>query len=159
MIRTTTLLTLSALVFVTACKKDEDEPAPTPTPASCGVAGARLQATFDGTSFCANTSLFADQAIGLTVNGIASNGATLTLELDSLAAGTHPIKSGTNTVLFTTTMALAYTAVDADPGTLTITSHDTATNHIQGSFEAPLYSGLGGAPKNISGSFDLFYIE
>jgi len=158
MFRTFSLLALSVLL-ITACKKDEDAPTPTPTPATCGVAGARLQATFDGTAFCANTSLFASLALGLTVSGIASDGSTLSLELDSLTVGTFPIKEGTNTVLFTTNLALGYTAVDADPGTLIIASNDTVTNRIQGSIEAPLYSGLGGAPKNIGGSFDLYYIE
>lgn len=73
------------LIFLTACDKEDDAATPAPsTPAACGISGARLQATFQGNAFCANTSLFGDLGNHLTVNGITSNGATLTLELDSL---------------------------------------------------------------------------
>jgi hypothetical protein len=49
---------------------------------------------------CANASLFASEAGGLmTINGITQQGATLTLELDSLSVGTHAMTETNNTIL------------------------------------------------------------
>lgn len=148
------------LVLFASCSKDKDDPvAPAPTN-TCGVAGARLQANLDGEAFCADASLFASLAVDvLTVNGISQQGATLTLELDSLSVGTHTMTEGTNSLLFTTTLGLAYRTSDGDPGSVTITSHDTSAKRIQGTCSADLYSPLGGVPKVISGNFDLYYIE
>lgn len=95
----------------------------------------------------------------LTLNGISQQGATLTLELDSLTVGAHDMTEGTNSLLFTTTLGLAYRTADGDPGTVTITSHDTSARRMQGTYAADLYSPLGGAPKAIVGNFDLYYIE
>ena len=158
---TTPLLFLASLVFISSCKKDEDEdPAPTPTPtATCGIAGMRLQGTIASTTFCADASLFADLAILLTSNGIAQDGATLTLELDSLSVGTYTTLTDVNHVLYTDGLGLPWSTTDAAPGTLTITSHNTATNRIQGSVSGELYAPTGGQHRTISASFDLTYTE
>jgi hypothetical protein len=155
------LLAALTLLLVTACNKDDDDPTtPTPAPVVCGIDGARLQATFDGSSFCANASLFASEAGGLmTINGITQQGATLTLELDSLSVGTHAMTETTNTILYTPQLALAYAATDGAPASVTITEHNVSTRRIRGNFSGPLYSPIGGAPKSISGSFDLVYVQ
>lgn len=144
------------------CQKDEPTPpiAPGPAPASCGIDGARLQATFDGAAFCANVSLFASDAAGtITISGMSTQGSTLTLEIDSMSVGTHAITENTNAMLHTTTLAMSYTAMDALPGTLTIESHDLVLKRIKGTFSASLQGAFGGPPKTIIGSFDVFYVD
>jgi hypothetical protein len=95
----------------------------------------------------------------MTINGITQQGATLTLELDSLSVGTHAMTETNNTILYTTQLALAYAATDGAPASVTITEHNVSTRRIRGNFSGPLYSPIGGAPKSISGSFDLFYVQ
>lgn len=149
------------LALLTACDKEKDDPAtPAPaTPTTCGVAGARLQASFQSNAFCANASLFGDLGTHLTVNGIASNGATLTLELDSLEVGSYEMDGSTNYMIHTSALAMAYETVNATPATLSITSHDTGANRIQGSFSGPLVEPIGGTSAQISGTFDITYAE
>lgn len=95
----------------------------------------------------------------MTINGISQQGATLTLELDSVSVGTHAISEITNSILFTTQLAMAYQSTDATPGTLTITSHDTAAKRIRGSFSATLSNQIGLPSAAIAGNFDLYYVE
>lgn len=153
-------LILSSALFV-SCSKEKDDPAtPAPsTPAACGISGARLQASFQGATFCANTFLFGDLGTHLTVNGIASNGATLTLELDSLEVGSYEMDGSTNYMIHTSAMAMGYETVNTTPATLNITTHDTASNRIQGSFNGPVVEPVGGASAQISGTFDITYTE
>lgn len=151
----------TALVLVVSCGKEKQD---LPTAlgggsTECGTSGARLQATFDGASWCANASLFAAFADILTVNGITTMGSTLTMELDSLGVGTYAMSAESNRLLFTTNLGLAYNSSDAEPATLNITSHDAATRRIQGNFSGNLSPVLGGGDKAIAGSFDLFYVE
>lgn len=153
-------LALACILFA-SCGKDKDD---IPTPlgggsTECGTSGARLQATFDGASWCANASLFAALADILTVNGITSMGSTLTMELDSLGVGTYAMSAESNRLLFTTNLGLAYNTTDEQPATLNITSHNVATRRVQGNFSGNLSAVLGGADKAISGSFDLFYVD
>lgn len=160
--RTSLLAGISAMLLLASCAKEEDVPQPTGsgTPA-CGLNGLRLEATFDGSAFCANASLFAAEGAGvITINGIDQQGRTLTLELDSLTVGSHAINAATNVLLFTTQLGLPYASSDATPGTLTITAHDTAARRLTGSFAAQLGSdGLPGPPKSIQGEFDVTYVE
>jgi hypothetical protein len=152
---------LPSLVLLSACDKEKDDPV-TPAPASsttCGIAGARLQATFQGAAFCANASLFGDLGTHLTVNGIASNGATLSMELDSLEVGAYEMDGSTNYMIFTSALAMAYETVTPTPATLTIISHDTAANRIQGSFSGPVVEPIGSTSAQISGTFDVTYTE
>ncbi len=148
---------LGLLLLTASCKKDKAD-TPTPTP-SCGVAGMRLQGTIGSDAFCANTSLFADLAIVLTANGIQSNGSTFTMELDSLTVGSHAMQADVNSVLYTDPLGLAWRTIDGGSTTLTIASHDTGGNRIQGSISGSLYSPIGGPARSISASFDLTYLE
>lgn len=142
-----------------ACGKDDD-PAPSPgSPVACGVDGFRLQATIGPDAFCANASLFADRAVLLTVNGIQTTGATLTLELDSTSVGAHAAGESINHVLYTDRLGLAWRSSDSDPATLDITSHDTAANRIKGAVNGRLHAPVGGATRTISATFELVYTE
>ncbi len=154
-------LLIAFLLLITACEKDKDDPlAPVPTPAVCGVDGFRLQATFDGSGFCPNASLFASEGAGaITISGLDQQGRSLTLELDSLTVGTHAMNEGTNTLLYTTQLALAYLTNNTTPGTLVITSHDVSARRLKGSFTASLTNELSPTTKSISGDFDVVYVE
>ncbi len=155
--RTLSCILLLSIALLPSCKKDDDTPAPTPVP-TCGIAGARLQASFLGETFCPGLSLFADQAVVLTINGVSLSGSTLTLELDSLDPGTYDMTEDANHVLFTNITG-AYESSNSDPATLVIASHDEGANRIQGSFSGPLTNPLGGTSPTITGSFDMFYLE
>ncbi|HRH36755.1 MAG TPA: hypothetical protein PK760_00325 [Flavobacteriales bacterium] len=145
------------LLFV-ACKKDDDSGiSPTPNN-TCGVDGMRMQAMVGSESFCANTSLFADLAVGLTSNGIANNGLTLTLELDSLTVGQYSTTTDINHVLYTDALGLAWQSVDTLPGQLNIAFHDTAANRIRGQITGQVCTPFGGH-RTINASFDLTYTE
>lgn len=142
-----------------ACKKKDDS-SPTPsTSVACGIPGMRLQGTIGSDAFCANTSLFADQAIVLTANGIMINGSTFTMELDSVSVGSFAMQADVNSVLYTDPLGLAWRTIDGGSTTLTIGSHDTSGNRIQGSISGSLFSPIGGASRSISASFDLTYTE
>ncbi len=95
----------------------------------------------------------------MTISGMTQQGATLTLEIEDVFVGTHPLNDTQNTLLFTTNMAIAYNSTDGDPGTLTITTYDTVARRIKGSFSASLTNPLGGPSKPITGSFDMFYVD
>lgn len=152
------LLAYCALLFH-ACGKD-DAPAPSlESPANCGVSGFRLQATIGPDDFCANASHFADRAVVLTVNGIQTNGATLTLELDSTSVGTHAAGESINHVLYTDRLGLAWRSNDSDPANVAITGHDTGSNRIKGTVSGRLHAPVGGATRTISAAFELAYTE
>jgi hypothetical protein len=153
-----TLLIL--LACAAGCKKDDTEtPAPTQPPAACGISGMRLQGTIGSDGFCANTSLFSDYTIVLTANGIMSNGTTFTMELDSVDVGSYAMRADVNSVLYTDPLGLAWKSIDGGSTTLTISSHETGGNRIQGSISGNLFSPIGGASRAISASFDLTYTE
>lgn len=156
--RTLPCILLLSIALLPSCKKDDDTPAPIPV-STCGIAGARLQASFLSEAFCPGISLFADNAAGtLTINGVSASGSTLTLELESLDPGSYDMTEDANHVLFMN-MTGAYESSNSDPATLVIASHDEGANRIQGSFTGPLTNPLGGASPTISGSFDLTYLE
>lgn len=150
---------ITLALIAPSCKKEKDDaPSPTPAPA-CGISGMRLQGTIGSDAFCANTTLFADLAIVLTANGIMDNGSTLTLELDSVGVGSHAMRADVNSILYTDPLGLAWKSIDGGSTTLTISSHDTGGNRIQGSISGSLYAPIGGAARAISASFDLTYTE
>ena len=66
----------------------------------CFTADGQINDAEDVTVASTNASLFASEAGGLmTINGITQQGATLTLELDSLSVGTHAMTETNNTIL------------------------------------------------------------
>ena len=151
-------LLLSALTIISCKKDDEEDPAPAPVN-TCGITGMRLQGTIGSESFCANASLFADLAIVLTSNGISQNGATLTMELDSVDTGSYAMGADANCLLFTDQLGLAWNTIDGSGTMVVISSHDTGANRIQGTVTGDLTSPIGGGTRTISASFDLTYTD
>ena len=155
-------LLIPITLLVLSCQKPEDvvpSPFSMPSAEECGEAGARLQATFDGSDWCANVNLFCSPASGeITINGLSTAGSTLTLQLDTMAPGTYDMSTSANVVLFTTSFGIGYMSTDSLPTTLTISEHDMDADRIKGSFNGQLITALGGDPKSISGSFDMNYV-
>ncbi len=155
-----TRLLLPALLIagmgISSCKKSESSSKTN----DCSLPNGYLRCN-DGTDdFCADASLFADNAIVLTINGMTSQGATLTIELDSINAGTYPVNENTNHFLYTDKLGMGYESTDDNPGTVTITSNNRSTNKITGSFIVPVREHLLGTSKTLhSGTFSLNYTE
>ena len=148
------LLVISGFAF-SCSKKNDDKPGAD----NCLLNSYYLKADVAGVSWCANTSLFADYAIVMTINGISSNGATLTLELDDVAPGTYQIKQDRNHVLYTSSLGVGYESTNDNPGSLVIISNDTTANIINGSFNVTLRSPVSGNLSLSNGTFKLFYTE
>ncbi|HQV01264.1 MAG TPA: DUF6252 family protein, partial [Bacteroidia bacterium] len=103
-----------------------------------------LKANIYGATWEANTSLFADQAIVLTVNGMKSDGSTLTMEINDVTPGTYPITNDRNHILYTSQLADAFESKNALPGSLVIISNDVSKNIIKGTFQVTVQSPLTG---------------
>lgn len=84
-----------------------------------------------------------------------NNGSNLTLELDDYTPGTYPITSDRNHILYTN--GNGWESTDSNPGTLTITSNNTSTHELKGTFSVTLLSPLTGNLEVSSGVIDVFY--
>ncbi len=146
---------ISGVIFLLACSEKKENP---PAVDPCLINGYYLRASMAGESWCANTTLFADFAIVMTINGISSNGASMTLELDDVIPGSFPITQDRNHILYTNSLGVAYHSTNDNPGSLVIQSNDTSANIIQGSFNVTLRNPMAGNLAT-SGSFRLFYSE
>lgn len=146
------LYTLLIASVCCSCKKKEE-------PDPCLVNGYSLTMKAGSADWCANTTLFADQAVVMTINGINADGSSLTLELDDTQPGTYPIKEDKNHVLYTSKLADGYESTNDNPGSLTIQSNDASTNKIKGTFTATVRSPISGNLVLSDGAFTLFYTE
>ncbi|MFM7234837.1 MAG: DUF6252 family protein [Flavobacteriales bacterium] len=145
-------------VLLGSCK-DEEEPE-VESPIVCSLPNGTLRWTIDGVERCANASLFGDYGMFLTVNGIAIEGQTLTLELDSLSVGTHELSYDSNFMLYTDGLAVAWEATNEQPGTINITSHNEATNRLEATFQINLVNPINSAVKTITnGQLIINYTE
>lgn len=154
------ILLLAIAVFITACGEDDEDQNTKPGTDGCTLINGFLKWDYQGTKYCANASLFADQGIIMTVNGITQAGLTMTLEIDSVRPGTYQMTDDVNHLLFTDNLAFDWQSTDDNPGTLTILKNDTATNHIEGTFSVNAKNSITGTSRNISnGNFRIFYTE
>lgn len=149
---------IGSALFMASCKDEED--VDVESPLVCGLPNGTLKWTVDGAERCANTTLFGDYGIFLTVNGISSEGQTLTFELDSLSVGTHELSPDVNFMLYTDNLAVAWEVTNEQPSTITITSHNEATNRLEATFQATVVNPLTGASKTLSnGQLSITYTE
>jgi len=147
-------LLLIAVLF--SCKKKEVEPTPDPC---ITILPTKVTFMFSGVQWCANSTSFADLGVDMTIHGENQDGSTFTMELDSLKPGNYQIREDYNHFLFTTNMADAYESTDDNPGTLVITSHDSSSNVLKGTFNVTVRSPLSGSKAISSGSFTAVYTE
>lgn len=146
---------ITSFAFINSCKKDDNSSSTN----NCTLPTGYLRCTAGSTDFCADQSLFADYAIVMTINGIAGNGSTLTLELDNVQPGTYQMKELTNHILYTSPLGEGFETTDDNPGTLIITSNNTSTNTIEGSYSATVRSPISGNLNITKGTFKVFYTE
>lgn len=139
------------------CKDEVEEPEP---PVICGLPNGTLKWKENGVEKCANVSLFGDLGMVLTINGISAQGPSVTFELDSLSVGNHELTYDSNFMLYTDGLALAWEATNEQPGSMTITAHNEATNRLDATFQINLVSPLNGTTKQITeGQLSITYSE
>lgn len=156
---TNLLLLFVSIATLTACMKAGKEVAEELglVPSTCGADGARVQAEVDGASFCADASILAvGNGTSATITGIGLLGNTFTLQLDSLATGSHTISEGSNGMLFMAT-GTAYVSTGDSAGWLVIDMHDAATQRLKAHFQATVFNEMNGGTKAVSGSVDVKY--
>jgi len=153
------ILLIATIATLSACAKAGKEVAEELgiVPSSCGSDGARMQATVDGATFCADGHIMAvSDHTSANISGIGLLGNTITLQVDTLAEGTYVIDEAENAVLF---MALGtpYVSMADQPGTLSISSHNATDRRLKASFEATVRNEMNGTTKPISGTVDVTY--
>jgi len=153
------LIYLLAVFILCSCGDDDSDIPGIPSGNNCTLPNGYMRWNFDGTSYCANASLFADNAILMTINGITQTGVTMTLELDDITPGTYSMTADTNSLLFTDQLAMAWQSTNADPGTLIITSNDTVNNILQATFNLTVRNPLSMTKTINQGEIKVFYTE
>lgn len=126
-------------------------------PNTCGTDGARLQASFNGSSFCPTAQLIAvGDSSSVIVTGVDLTGNTLIIQLDTLAAGDHPMTEASNGVLYMH-IGKSFTIAPGSTGSLNISSFDAQTRRIKATFQAPLFNEESGETRQLQGELDVTY--
>lgn len=152
------LALILGLTFTGCAKEVAEELGIIPT-IPCGTDGARMQATINGADWCADATLIAmGTSDELLLNGISLGGSTISLQLDSMTVGDHPLDEFHNSVLL---MHLGTTLVskDSDPGIITVIDHDTAARRLKAVFTVRVYSDLTGSSRELNGNLDVTYSQ
>lgn len=158
--RSTTIPGFLLLAFLfTSCAKDSMDVAQDLglLPNSCGSDGARVQASVDGDSYCANAQIIATgDGASVIVTGVALSGGTLVLQLDTLAVGEHAMTEAMNGVLYMH-LGTSYTIAPGGQGTLSILIHNAGSRRLKATFSTPVYNELNGVTKQVQGEVDVTY--
>lgn len=126
-------------------------------PNECGVNGSRVSANFSGDAYCANAQVIATgDGSSIMVTGIDLSGATLVIQLDTLAMGQHPIDEARNAVLYSS-MGSTWTVPAGAGGQLNIEAHDAQARRLKASFSAPVQDALSGTPRTLEGTLEVSY--
>lgn len=144
-----------------ACLKDTEELAQDAgvLPASCGSDGARIQATVDGSSYCASAQVHAvGDGQSVIVTGVGLTGTTLVVQMDSIAVGTQSITEASNGVLYMEN-GTSYTVLPNQTGNLHITQLDTAARTIKAAIDVTLQNEASGSSRAISANIDVHWSE
>lgn len=152
-------LLVTVLALLTSCMKDSDRlPQQAGSlPATCGSAGARLQATVNGGSYCASGQVTAvGDGHSVVVTGLSLSGATLIVQVDSLALGTQAITEASNDLLFMEN-GNTYVMLPGQTGSITITAVDTTARVLKASFSATLGNEMSGVNRAIQGDLDVIW--
>ncbi len=153
------LLAPALLLATVSCVKDDNDATPDPPIAICGIDGMRMSADVDGADICFSTSLVANLADEqLAIGGIHPSAGALAVQLDETTVGTHGATGDMNHV-FLTVGGIAYQSTNENPGSITITSHNTGGNRIKGSFTGHLFPPDGSPARSVAASFEVIYLE
>ena len=91
------LLASFFLLLLAGCEKDT--PASNPVIDLCQLPNGFVRWADANGSYCATTA-FADEAIEMTINGISTNGPSITLTLNDYGVGSHPITETGNSIFY-----------------------------------------------------------
>lgn len=149
----------SFFILVFAGCKDDKEILPSIITDNCILPNGHLKWTSGGNQTCANASLFGDQGLIMTINGISLTGETFTMELDNVTPGTYAMTTDTNHVLHTDQLGMAWESTNSNPATLIILSNNTSTNVLEANFSGTLKSPLGLNKTINSGTLKITYTE
>jgi hypothetical protein len=146
------------IIILTSCEP-EKEVLPDILTDNCELPNGHLKWSSGGSQTCANASLFGDQSIIMTINGISLTGETFTLELDDVTPGTYAMTTDTNHILHTDQLGMAWESTNAMPCTLLVLSNNTSTNLLEANFSGTLKSPLGLTKVINSGTVKVSYTE
>lgn len=150
-------VTFISLMFA-GCEEDK-EILPGIITDNCILPNGHLKWTSGGIQKCANASLFGDQGLVMTVNGISLTGESFTLELDNVAPGTYAMTTDSNHILHTDQLGMAWESTNGNPATLVILSNNTSTNVLEANFSGTLKNPLGLNKTISNGSLKITYTE
>lgn len=156
---TNLLLLLVSILTLSACARAGKEVAEELgiIPSTCGSDGARVEASVNGNSFCADGNVSAiSEGTSATVIGLGLLGSGITLQVDTLATGTYVMDEAENSLLYME-LGTPYTSFAGQPGTLTISGHDAANHRLKASFDTHVRNEMSGTVKPVSGTVDVTY--
>lgn len=156
-----TIAFCSLSLLLAACAKEAEDLAQDSgvLPSSCGSAGARLQATIGGASYCANGQVIATgDGASVVVTGVSLLGTTLIVQIDSVATGAFTVTEAANSLLYMEN-GTSYTLLPPDAGTITITHADTLARSLKADFSATLRNEMSGASRSVQGQLDVVWTD
>jgi hypothetical protein len=140
---------LVASFILLGCQKDDNTISP---PTGSGSLSCSVNGQFWG----ANQELTASKGTTLTINAKNINGSSLSLILTDLDTGVYIISADRNKAIFSES-ASSFLSTNSNPGSLSITQHDTIKGNIKGSFQFAGRNAVGATRTITQGSFDLLY--
>lgn len=157
---------MSTTLIFTSCKKEEVEPTPTPTPVVTPNPSNSFFAKIDGVEFQETLYTALEYTQNSTIAIVASENASfpsIGLNIPSdISSGTYNLSGilGTYKGLYNLGNGQD-DQFSASSGTLTITSHDTNADFIQGTFSFTASPNLGNSSTNsfniTEGAFAISY--
>lgn len=147
-----------SISILTSCE-DEKDVIPSILTDNCQLPNGHLKWSTGGNQSCANASLFGDQGLVMTINGISLTGETFTMELDDVTPGTYSMTTDTNHILHTDQLGMAWESTNGSPATLVILSNNTSTNVLEANFSGTLKNPLGLNKTISSGSLKIIYTD
>jgi hypothetical protein len=146
------------LLALVSCEEDK-EVLPGIITDNCILPNGHLKWTSGGNQTCANASLFGDQGLVMTINGISLTGETFTMELDNVTPGTYSMTTDSNHILHTDQLGMAWESTNGNPATLVVLSNNTSTNVLEANFSGTLKNPLGLNKTITSGTVKVTYTE
>lgn len=146
------------LLALVSCE-EEKEVLPSIITDNCILPNGHLKWTSGGNQTCANASLFGDQGLVMTINGISLTGETFTMELDNVTPGTYSMTTDSNHILHTDQLGMAWESTNGNPATLVVLSNNTSTNVLEANFSGTLKNPLGLNKTITSGTVKITYTE
>jgi hypothetical protein len=152
-------LLLSFTAAFAGCDTKDDNPASPNNPACSANGGIFLSARIDNLTWCADSTLNGNLSGQLAITGASSgNSRTISIMLDDLTPGTYSAKFSRNKFQYSDN-GTVYESTNTNPGSITITEHNTSLNFVTGTFLVTLNNNSAGTKTLSNGSFKVYYTE